>query len=42
LGGETVIGENCTIGSNVFITSSVAPDTIVTNKNQELQLKARE
>jgi len=29
LGGETVIGARCVIGGNVWLTSSVAPDTTV-------------
>jgi len=29
LGGETVIGEGCTIGGNVFLTSSVPPRSLV-------------
>jgi serine O-acetyltransferase len=29
LGGETVIGARCTIGGNVWLTSSVPPDTTV-------------
>ena len=40
LGGDTVIGADCVIGSNVFITDSIAPNTTVTNKNQELQFKS--
>ena len=41
LGGETVIGRDSTIGSNAFITRSIAPETTVSIKNQELQFKAR-
>ena len=41
LGGSTVIGRNCVIGSKAFITESVAPNTTVTIKNQELQLRSR-
>lgn len=37
LGGETVIGRDSIIGGNVFITSSVAPGTRVSVKNQELR-----
>ena len=41
LGGDTVIGHDCVIGSNAFITSSIAPNTVVSIKNQELQYKTR-
>ena len=34
LGGETVIGQNSLIGGNVWITESVAPDSIVFHKWQ--------
>ena len=37
LGGETVIGRGSIIGGNVFITSSIAPGTRVSVKNQELR-----
>ena len=37
LGGDTVIGKNSIIGGNVFITDSIAPDTRVSVKNQELR-----
>lgn len=37
LGGETVIGKNAVIGGNVFLTKSVAPNTKVSVKNQELR-----
>ena len=40
LGGETVIGRGSVIGSNAFITSSVSPETRVSIKNQELNLKS--
>ena len=36
LGGDTVIGKNSIIGGNVFLTRSVAADTRVSVKNQEL------
>ncbi len=39
LGGETVIGEGSTIGSNAFITSSIAPNTKVSIKNMEMNIK---
>lgn len=38
LGGETVIGHDVVIGGNCFITSSVAPNTKVNVKNQEMIL----
>jgi serine O-acetyltransferase len=37
LGGETVIGHDTVIGGNVFITSSIDPETRVSVKNQELR-----
>lgn len=37
LGGDTVIGRGSVIGGNVFLTKSVAPDTKVSVKNQELR-----
>lgn len=36
LGGDTIIGENVVIGGNAFITKSVADDTKVSVKSQEL------
>lgn len=39
LGGETRIGHHTIIGGNAFITSSIAPNTRVSIKNQELQLR---
>ncbi|MBQ3835796.1 MAG: serine acetyltransferase, partial [Treponema sp.] len=39
LGGDTVIGKNSVIGGNTFVTKSVAPETIVSIKNQELKFK---
>ena len=41
LGGDTVIGTGAVIGAGAFITASVAPDTTVTPKIQELQFHAR-
>ena len=38
LGGDTVIGEGCTVGSNAFITSSLAPGTKVSIKNLEMNI----
>lgn len=40
LGGDTVIGSGSVIGGNVFITKSVAPNTRVSVKNQELSFDA--
>lgn len=34
LGGDTVIGENSLIGGNVWITESIAPNSIVIHKEQ--------
>ncbi|MBP7172738.1 MAG: serine acetyltransferase [Cloacibacterium sp.] len=34
LGGETIIGRNSLIGGNVWITESVAPDSVVFHKGQ--------
>ena len=42
LGGETVIGHDSVIGGNCFITFSVAPETRVSIKNQELTLKGKQ
>ena len=39
LGGDTVIGSGCVIGGNTSITSSVAPNTRVSIKTQELTMK---
>lgn len=39
LGGETVIGHDAVIGGNAFITTSIAPGTRVSVKNQELEMK---
>ena len=41
LGGETVIGKGSVIGASAFITSSIAPETTVTIKNQEHQFRSR-
>ncbi len=40
LGGETVIGENSTIGGNVWLTESVPPNSIVFHKS-ETKLKIK-
>ena len=39
LGGDTVIGKDSVIGGNTFVTKSVAPQTVVSIKNQELKFK---
>ena len=39
LGGETVIGERAVIGSNVWLTESVPPDTTVVLEKPKLRLK---
>lgn len=41
LGGDTVIGEACEIGGNLFITSSVPPGCIVSMKLPELRYRNR-
>jgi serine O-acetyltransferase len=40
LGGNTVIGARSVIGSNVWLTQSVAPDTVVVLEKPALRLKA--
>jgi len=40
LGGDTLIGENSVIGSNVFITKSIPKNSVVTNKEPELELRS--
>ncbi|MCR5046270.1 MAG: serine acetyltransferase [Treponema sp.] len=40
LGGDTVIGSNSVIGGNTFVTKSVASETVVSIKNQELKYKS--
>jgi serine O-acetyltransferase len=39
LGGETIIGENTVIGSSVWLTSSVAPNMVVTLEKPNLRIK---
>jgi serine O-acetyltransferase len=39
LGGQTVIGERAVIGSNVWLTESVPPDTTVVLEKPKLRLK---
>ena len=41
LGGETVIGKGSVIGANAFITKSVPPDTTVSMRLPELDMKPR-
>ena len=41
LGGETMIGDGCTIGANVFLTESVPPGITVRMKIQELEFLER-
>jgi serine O-acetyltransferase len=41
LGGNTVIGRNSVIGSNAFITESIGPETRVTTKCQELEIRVK-
>ena len=47
LGGETVIGENSTIGAKVFLMQSVPPNSLVVHEPKQLSIldkaaKARE
>ena len=37
LGGKTIVGKNSTIGGNVFVTSSVPPNSKLSFKNRELK-----
>ena len=39
LGGQTVVGERSVIGSNVWLTESVPPDTTVVLEKPRLRLK---
>ncbi len=39
LGGDTVLGEGCTIGGSVFLTSSVPAGCTVTNRPPELTVR---
>lgn len=34
LGGETLVGKNCIIGGNVWLTESVAPNSVVYHKSE--------
>lgn len=40
LGGETIIGRGAVIGSNVWITQSVAPQTVVTLEKPSLRFRS--
>jgi serine O-acetyltransferase len=42
LGGETVIGHHAVIGSNVWLTHSVAPHTVVALEKPQLRMKGPE
>ena len=39
LGGETVIGHHAVIGSNVWLTQSVEPNTVVSLEKPSLRIK---
>ncbi len=41
LGGDTVIGHHSVIGGNVWVTRSVAPGSVVRNKEPELDIRQR-
>jgi len=41
LGGETVIGARSTIGANVFLMSSVPPDSLVTSGPGDISITAK-
>ena len=41
LGGETVIGARSTIGGNVFLVSSVPPDSLVFYEEKQLQIVSK-
>ncbi len=40
--GDTAIGDGCTIGSNVFITRDIPPNTTLTMQDQELNVRVRD
>ena len=42
LGGDTVIGHNAVIGSSVWLTRSVAPNTLVSLEKPSLRIKGPE
>ncbi len=39
LGGDTIIGHDCLIGSNVWLTKSVAPHTVVSLERPKLRMR---
>ncbi len=41
LGGNTVIGARSVIGGNVWLTESIAPDSVVTMEAQQLSIRPR-
>ena len=41
LGGATEIGDNVVAGGNAFLTSSVAPNTVVSVKNPEMTFRGK-
>lgn len=41
LGGATEIGDNVVVGGNAFLTSSVAPNTVVSVKNPEMTFRGK-
>ncbi len=41
LGGATEVGDNVVIGGNAFLTSSVAPDTVVSVKTPEMNFRGK-
>ena len=41
LGGATEIGDNVIVGGNAFLTSSVAPNTVVSVKNPEMTFRGK-
>ena len=41
LGGDTVIGHHSVIGGNVWLTHSVEPWSVVSNKDPELNIRTR-
>jgi serine O-acetyltransferase len=41
MGGDTVVGEGSTIGANVFLTSSVAPQSIVVQEEAKVKIMSK-
>jgi serine O-acetyltransferase len=41
MGGDTVVGEGSTIGANVFLTSSVAPHSIVVQEDANVKVMSK-